>query len=121
MSLETLLHNLPIVDLLHCDIQFAESRAFSAGIAHVTRKVRRVVIGTHSRRIEDELIEVFRSRSWMIEYETPCKYVIENGVPTLNADGVQVRRNSELPDDRSPSVMAIKKTHPFAKIWRLLS
>ena len=70
MSLKTLLHDLPVVDLIHCDIQFAESRAFAAGIKEVTKRVRRVVIGTHSRKIEDELIETFRAWSWFLEYET---------------------------------------------------
>ena len=94
MSLRTLLKDLPIVDLIHCDIQFAESKAFAAGIKDVSNRVRRVVVGTHSRRIEDELIETFRSWSWALEYETACKYRIDNGVPYLNTDGVQVWRNT---------------------------
>lgn len=97
MSLKTLLRQMPIVDLIHCDIQFAESRAFAAGIKEVTDRVRRVVIGTHSRKIEDELIEIFRPWSWFLEYETACKYRIDDGVPYLNTDGVQVWRNTRIP------------------------
>lgn len=97
MSLTTLLQDLPIVDLIHCDIQFAESKAFAAGIKKVTDRVRRVVIGTHSRKIEDELIEIFRAWYWFLEYETACKYRIEKGRPYLNTDGVQVWRNTRIP------------------------
>ena len=96
MSLKTLLMDLPIVDLIHCDIQFAEAKAFAAGIKEVTNRVHRVVVGTHSRKIEDELIETFRTWSWFLEHETPCKYRIEDGVPHLNTDGVQVWRNTQL-------------------------
>ena len=78
MSLKTLLHDLPVVDLIHCDIQFAESKAFAAGIKEATKRVRRVVIGTHSRNIKDELIETFRAWSWVLEYETDCKYRIDD-------------------------------------------
>jgi hypothetical protein len=97
MSLKTLLRDLPVVDLIHCDIQFAESKAFAAGIKEVTKRVRRVVIGTHSRKIEDELIETFRAWSWFLEYETACKYRIDHGLPYLNTDGVQVWRNTRNP------------------------
>jgi hypothetical protein len=97
ISLKTLLQDLPVVDLIHCDIQFAESRAFAAGIKEVTKRVRRVVIGTHSRKIEDELIEIFRAWSWFLELESPCKYRIDDGLPYLNTDGVQVWRNTRSP------------------------
>jgi hypothetical protein len=97
MSLNTLLQKLPIIDLIHCDIQFAESKAFAAGITAVTDRVRRVVVGTHSRKIEDELIETFRTWSWFLEYETACKYRIDDGLPYLNTDGVQVWRNTRIP------------------------
>lgn len=97
MSLATVLAKLPIVDLIHCDIQFAESRAFAAGIGIVSERVRRIVVGTHSRRIEDELIELFQRSSWALEVETPCKYVVANGCANLLADGVQVWRNTRIP------------------------
>jgi hypothetical protein len=96
ISLNTLLKDLPVVDLIHCDIQFAESRAFSASIKTVTDRVRRVVVGTHSRKIEDELIETFQTWSWFLEYETACKYRIDDGRPYLNTDGVQVWRNTRI-------------------------
>jgi hypothetical protein len=97
ISLKTLVADLPIVDLIHCDIQFAESRAFAAGIKEVTDRVRRVVIGTHSRKIEDELIETFQNCSWSLEHEAACKYRIENGRACRHADGAQVWRNTRIP------------------------
>jgi hypothetical protein len=59
--------------------------------------VRRVVIGAHSRKIEDELIETFRAWSWVLEYETACKYRIDDEQPCLDTDGVQVWRNTRTP------------------------
>jgi len=118
ISLNTLLSGLPVVDLIHCDIQFAESKAFAAGIDAVTNRVRRVVIGTHSRKIEDELIETFHSRLWRLEHETACKYRIEDGMAYLYADGVQVWRNSQEP---GASVIAqIPPVHRY-HVQRILS
>ena len=59
LSLETLLTSLPIVDLIHCDIQGAEGVVLAAARDIVGSRVRRIVIGTHSRRIEDDLMDLF--------------------------------------------------------------
>jgi hypothetical protein len=93
ISIKTVLKNLPIVDLIHCDIQYAEAGAFAASMPEVTQRVRRVVVGTHSRTIEDQLIDTFRRFTWRLEHEAPCKYAIESGAPCLLADGVQVWSN----------------------------
>lgn len=116
MSLTTLLKDLPIVDIIHCDIQFAEARAFAAGIGAVTDRVRRVVIGTHSRKIEDDLIETFRTWSWQLEHETPCKYRIENGTPYLETDGVQVWRNAFNPGTCADAPAVTMRTAPRPKV-----
>ena len=96
LALGTLLSNHGLIDLIHCDIQFAESRAFRKGIDAVTKHVKRVVVGTHSRKIEDELIETFVDAGWRMEFETPCKYVIGGGRPNLLADGAQVWKNVHI-------------------------
>ncbi len=59
ISLQTLLADLPVVDILHCDIQGMEAEVFRAGQAVVDARVRRVVIGTHSRKVEAELLDIF--------------------------------------------------------------
>ncbi|WP_449411122.1 class I SAM-dependent methyltransferase [Methylobacterium komagatae] len=96
LSLATLLEPYRRVDLIHCDIQFAEARSFRAGIQAVSEKVRRIVVGTHSRQIEDELIDLFQANGWQIECETPCRYFVNDGRVNLLADGAQVWVNPRV-------------------------
>jgi hypothetical protein len=96
LSLYSLLKSYRIVNVIHCDIQFAEARAFAAGMGILTEKVRWVVVETHSRTIEDNLIELFQKWGWLLEAETPCKYSITNGRASLLADGAQVWRNPRI-------------------------
>jgi FkbM family methyltransferase len=94
ISLQTLLADLPVVDLLHCDIQGMEGEVFRAGQAVVDARVRRVVIGTHSRKVEAELLEIFSGLHWVLEAETVCRLVqSEAGAMRLAVDGTQVWRN----------------------------
>lgn len=49
----------PRVDILHSDIQGAESEVFHHAISLLNERVRRVVVGTHTRKIEGELMDLF--------------------------------------------------------------
>lgn len=94
ISLQTLLVDLPVVDILHCDIQGMEAEVFRAGQAVVDARVRRVVIGTHNRMVEAELLEIFAGLHWILEAENVCKLVQSGiGEMCLVADGIQVWRN----------------------------
>jgi hypothetical protein len=94
ISLETLLADLPVVDIMHCDIQGMEAEVFRAGQAVVDARVRRVVIGTHSRKVESELLDIFTGLHWVLEAETVCKFVqSETAALCLTVDGTQVWRN----------------------------
>lgn len=96
-SLDTLLAGLDRVDLLHCDIQGMEGAVFAAARAVVNAKVRRVVIGTHSRAVEAELMEIFAGLGWILEDETVCRlHQAGDGSLHLLADGCQVWRNPGL-------------------------
>jgi len=90
-SLETLTAELPIVDLIHCDIQGSELDLFTNAIELISRKVKRVVIGTHSWQIDRGLIGVFASHGWMIESAEGCFYC-----KGIFNDGTQVWRNPLL-------------------------
>jgi FkbM family methyltransferase len=88
-SLETLMAELPIVDLVHCDIQGTELELFTNAIDLISRKVKRVVIGTHSRQIDRGLTGLFASHGWVLEGAEDCLYC--RGM--LSGDGTQVWRN----------------------------
>jgi FkbM family methyltransferase len=97
LSLKTLLASLPIVDLIHCDIQGAEGVVLAAARDIFGSRVRRIVVGTHSRRIENDLMDLFGSLGWWLEYESAC-YLRQqsSGKMTLYQDGTQVWRNPVL-------------------------
>jgi FkbM family methyltransferase len=90
-SLETLTGQFHSVDLVHCDIQGGELELFQNGIQLLTKKVKRVVIGTHSPQIDWGLIGLFATRGWMLEGAEDC--FIHQG--TFH-DGTQVWRNPRM-------------------------
>jgi hypothetical protein len=62
----------------------------------VSSQVARVVIGAHSRCIEEKLFSLFGRNKWALEFETACRNVIIDGIPRLHSDGVQVWKNTRL-------------------------
>ena len=97
-SLETLLRDLPpVIDLIHCDVQGGEADVMAAALPTLNARVRRVVIGTHGRRIEGLLLEQFSQQGWRLEHEGNCMYhQAHTGDLVLYKDGEQVWRNTRL-------------------------
>lgn len=97
-SLNGLLDSLPYhVDLIHCDIQGSEADVMAATADLLDKKVRRVVVGTHSRTVEGLLIDQFSAMGWKLEHESVCAYRQEDsGTMALSLDGVQVWRNPKV-------------------------
>jgi hypothetical protein len=60
-SLASLMAGLPVVDLVHCDIQGGELGLFTGAMDLISRKVKRFIIGTHSRQIDRGLLGLFAS------------------------------------------------------------
>jgi FkbM family methyltransferase len=90
ISIDRLLADSPLVDLLHCDIQGAELDVLRHSIKTLRTRVRRLVIGTHSRGIEDGLLNLLAAEGWVLEAEKPC-FVKQHGKAIdLIEDGVQV-------------------------------
>ncbi len=84
------------IDLLHIDIQGAELDFVRGNMASLTRLVRRVLIGTHSRFIEGSLMEHFLAAGWRLEMDRPVIYRVSGGRPVLDIDGVQMWANPAL-------------------------
>lgn len=93
LALTTLLQRHERVDVVHCDIQDAEGEVLPSAIDELTARVRRVVVGTHSRKSEGALLEAFTANGWSVEADKPCRYVVEHGRVGVLRDGVQVWAN----------------------------
>jgi FkbM family methyltransferase len=98
LSLNTILDGLETVDLIHIDVQGSETDVFRTSIERVNQCVRRIVIGTHSRKIEDELFDLFSHHGWELEFELPCamQQLEIGGKIHLIRDGEQIWRNKKL-------------------------
>ncbi|MBF5090891.1 FkbM family methyltransferase [Novosphingobium sp. NBM11] len=87
-----------IWDLVLIDVQGVEYDVLSAGIDTLNRNVRAIFIGTHSRKIEGQLIDLLHAHGWILERERPTKfsYVRErpDAVGWTTRDGGQYWRNS---------------------------
>jgi FkbM family methyltransferase len=81
------------IDLVHIDIQGGEADLLEAAMADFTARVRRVVVGTHGRSIEERLHKAFGDAGWRLEHDDPCRMAIVAGRPLLAQDGAQVWLN----------------------------
>ena len=97
LSLRTLLEREPVWNLLHMDVQGHEADILLSSINEVCQKVRWIVVGTHSRKVEGDIIDLMIKRGFILENEKPCRFSWKSNMPTLEAmttvDGVQVWRN----------------------------
>jgi hypothetical protein len=82
-----------VIDLLHIDIQGAEVDYMIGNLDGASRYVRRVLIGTHSRRIEGALMALFLDAGWVLEMERPALTPVRGGKPKTTIDGVQMWAN----------------------------
>lgn len=98
ISLASLLAGHERVDLIHIDIQGHEEGVLRAALPQLEEKVRRLVIGTHSRSIEGHLIDMLSPRGWVCEYEQPCILAtFGDEVLHLTGDGEQIWSNPRVP------------------------
>jgi hypothetical protein len=99
VPLAELLDLRPFWDLVHIDIQGTEVELCTDCIDALTARVRWLVIGTHSRKLDGDLMELFFSAGWALEHEKPARMVPRIGVPLgamCSADGTQVWHNPRL-------------------------
>lgn len=89
-----------IWDLVHIDVQGVEYDVLSSGFATLESHVRAIFIGTHSRKIEGQLLELFHEHGWILVRERPTKYAYYAGVPDVTGwttrDGGQYWINPKL-------------------------
>jgi len=83
-------------DLLHIDIQGGEVDLVKGSLDYLLNYVAYMVIGTHSRVIEGQLIDMLTKQGWILEIERPAIFDINGQKLITTVDGVQSWRNSRL-------------------------
>jgi len=95
-SLASLLAGEPVVDIIHCDIQGHEVEVLAPAVAVLGRRVRRIVVGTHSKEIEERLRDIFSKEGWRPDGDLTCSFKEENGQSILVQDGAQLWVNPNV-------------------------
>lgn len=89
-----------VIDVGHWDIQGAELRIAQESRHFLENRVRSLQIGTHSRFIEGQLLEMFRQMEWEVVFQIPCSMSWDLARPTLEGmttrDGEIQVRNPKL-------------------------
>lgn len=102
VPLAMILAEHPVWDLLHVDVQGWETRLCAGTIDDLNAKVRRMVIGTHSRVIDGQLIEILTGAGWVLENEKPSRFTFDPAKASIELmteiDGTQIWRNPRLTD-----------------------
>ena len=93
ISLKSLAAGLGPIDLLHVDIQGSEVPVLRAGSSVLRDQVRRLLVGTHGRDVEGQLIDLLIPLGFHLRYEQACHYRLDGDRPVLVADGTQVWLN----------------------------
>ena len=100
LPISSLLECEAVWDLVHIDVQGWEFELCKASADLLDQRVRWLVIGTHSRKIEGDLVELLFRRGWLLENEKPAKFTFAPSAPSLEAmaqvDGTQVWKNPRL-------------------------
>lgn len=94
IKFKDILNKYNSIDLLHIDVQGVEFDLVSDQINLMSKKVRNVVIGTHSRKIEGDLFKLFYENKWELLDEQSCHFKYNLETPTLEGmvvtDGTQI-------------------------------
>jgi FkbM family methyltransferase len=99
IAFEELLRDQPLWDLVHIDVQGTEVELCSACLALMSQRIRYLVVGAHSRKLDGDLIALMFAPGWVLEHEKPTRFVFSRSASLermTTADGIQVWRNPDL-------------------------
>jgi FkbM family methyltransferase len=100
IALADILDYEPFWDFLHCDIQGGEFDVLSSCVQLLNERVHWMVIGTHSRKLDGDLIDMLWRAGWNLEDEQPTRFTFRylgHSLEEMNAvDGTQIWRNPRL-------------------------
>jgi 2-polyprenyl-3-methyl-5-hydroxy-6-metoxy-1,4-benzoquinol methylase len=103
-------------DLLHIDIQGGEVDLVKGSLDYLLNYVAYMVIGTHSRVIEGQLIDMLTKQGWILEIERPAIFDINGQKLITTVDGVQGWRNCRLLPPNAVSSVDIKPQETITPI-----
>jgi FkbM family methyltransferase len=96
-TLNSILSNIDIVDLIHLDIQGKEFDVLNSSIDILNNKVKRLHIGTHSIEIEENLRELFSGNDWHCLRNYNCNSVNDTPFGEIRfEDGIQTWLNPAI-------------------------
>jgi FkbM family methyltransferase len=87
-------------DLVHIDVQGGEFAICKDAIGMMNRRVGRVCLGLHSRKLDGDIFDLFWRAGWTLEGESPTRFHYRDKARSQEsmtyADGTQVWRNPRL-------------------------
>ena len=93
-TLSTLLGPFEYVDFIESDIQESEKIVFPEAIEILTKKVKRISIGTHGEKNHRDLLKLFKKAKWDILFDFAPETIHQTDVGSLEMnDGVLVVLN----------------------------
>lgn len=96
VDIRRVLKDFSPINFLHIDIQGAEHELLNSILPFLEQQVRFVFIGTHSRKIEGDLLAELTARGWTLLRERPCQFNPSANAPSLTGltyvDGGQLWR-----------------------------
>lgn len=84
------------VDLLHVDIQGYEGTLFLTLAERLAKTVHTVVIGTHGRQEEADILAAMKDTPFQLRHEKPARYQCFPQEPKVTVDGTQIWVNTAL-------------------------
>ena len=89
-----------IVDFLHIDVQGAEGEVINSHLDWLNQHTRSMMIATHSRPLEGELMVLLNDNGWLLQREKPCRFnagrTIVDWCGATTVDGSQYWINGKL-------------------------
>jgi FkbM family methyltransferase len=100
VSMGDLIEAQPRWNMVHIDVQGHEVEICSSCIEKLNDRVQWLIVGTHSRKLDGNMLELMYSAGWLLENEKPTKFNFSREAPSLEAmttyDGIQVWSNPRL-------------------------
>ncbi len=88
------------VDFLHIDVQGAEGEVIASHLDWMNRSVKSLMVATHSRPLEGELITLLNAHGWVLMREKPCRFdpgkAVEDWCGATVVDGSQYWINGKF-------------------------
>ena len=88
------------VDFLHIDVQGAEGEVIASHIEWMSRSVKSLMVATHSRPLEGELMTLLNAHGWVLIREKPCRFesgeIVGDWCGATTVDGSQYWINGKF-------------------------